>query len=70
MSVDADKNKCPKCGAQVAPEAKSCVKCGEILKKSVKKKRPAPPKMAWNSKEIGRGEADEVNIKEGETLQL
>ena len=64
MSGEADKNSCPKCGAKVAPEARSCVKCGEVLIKSAKKKRPAPPKMAWNSKEIGRGETDEVNIKQ------
>ena len=64
MSGEAAKNTCPKCGAIVAPEARSCVKCGEVLKKSVKKKRPVPPKMAWNSMEIGRGEVDEVNIKE------
>jgi len=55
MSIDADKNTCPKCGATTAPEAKSCVKCGEILKKTVKKKRPAPPKMNWNEKELGTG---------------
>ena len=55
MSADAEKNKCPKCGATTAPEAKSCVKCGEILKKTVKKKRPAPPKMIWRDKDIGTG---------------
>jgi ribosomal protein L40E len=49
------KRNCPKCGAVVAPEARSCVKCGELLKPKAKKKRPAPPKMSWNSKEIGTG---------------
>jgi ribosomal protein L40E len=56
MSEEAEKkNSCPKCGATTSPEARSCVKCGEILIKSAKKKRPAPPKMLWNDKEIGRG---------------
>ena len=64
MSVEADQNSCPKCGARVSPGVKNCVKCGEPLIKKTKKKRPAPPKMAWNSKEIGRGESDEVNIKD------
>jgi len=50
------KSTCPKCGAIVAPEAISCVKCGELLKKSLKKKRPVPPKMNWNAKEIGTGQ--------------
>ena len=57
MSEEAadEKRKCPKCGAVTAPEAIKCIKCGEVLKKSVKKKRPVPPKMNWNSKEIGTG---------------
>ena len=55
MSEEAEKNVCPKCGAITAPEAISCVKCGETLRKSLKKKRPAPPKMLWNEREIGRG---------------
>ena len=58
MSDEAagDKNRCPKCGAVVALEAVSCVKCGEVIRKIAKKKRPLPPKMNWNAKEIGTGD--------------